>query len=203
MAEPFIDLADTRQRIHRTICMYDGKPMYVSVMDVDLVGLYPLRRERGEPNHVRVTDKKFSYKSVPLGYINYQNNALYVMRIPARQTRAGISPENLTTIPQVPTEDFFLTKAFEDCILGKHPGLRTAVKSLLDVKAASVAVHRHVALSWYTKDFLRVQYRGTDVGKFDVQNNMFIFNNTPWRSFLERIVADLHLQEGKIFDDAA
>lgn len=203
MAIGFDTHEDTRQRINRTICSYDGKPVFVQVDGVNEISIWPLRRDVGNipPKKVRVTDKKFSYASAPLGYMNYQKNAFYVMRVPNRQTRAGISSEILSTDPAIPPAEFFMSKAFENCIMGTHPSLPTALKSL-SKDHNSVAIHRHLALfKLPSRHIYELRYRGAAIGAFDSNSQQFIFSESPMRSFVERIVQNLHLQEGNIVDE--
>lgn len=206
MAEPFLSLDDTRNRIHRTVCMYKRKPVYVQVQEMNEISVIPLRRDRPEAKFINVADADFSYKSPPLGYMNYQDSVYYVMRIPTRQIRAGLCTETLTSDPRIPADDYIMTKAFEDCIMGKHPTVRDAVKKLQGQKALGVAVHRHLALKLdgSCHPHFAIHYRSSKVGTFDPDRGIFFFEDSPFRSFLERIVFDLHLQEGRIpVDDAS
>lgn len=193
MAVPFLSLNDTRNRVHRTVCMFKDRPVYCQVEDVNLLKCRPLRsRPTGPDLEVWVQDSEFSYKSPPLGYLNYENAAWYVMRIPTRQIRAGLSPELLTTEPRgINPADFLMTKAFEDCILGNHPSLANALEKLK--KIASVAIHRHVALVNDGPNIM-LHYRAVPVGSYDPHTNSFLFAEGPQRSFIERIVQNLHLQ---------
>jgi hypothetical protein len=174
--------------------MYNEMPVFVIVeghgndgMDIRISKL----RAKPEWQLARVEDPLFSYKAFPLGYMYYQQRAYYVSRIPARQFKAGLDRNHVVFEPLLMDRNgIFMSKDMENCILGNHPTLENALK-LLDKDVYSVPFHRYFAVTRNNT----LQYRGAEVGglRLGGQTPFFELFESPQRSFIARILADLHI----------
>lgn len=111
-----------------------------------------------------------------LGYWNFANReALYVVRVPARQQRQGICDENLNVVTKDGlrrTRDYGRVSncaQFIDMLKGEYPTFEEARRRLMAREAVSVAVSRDIAYR-YDEDleFYTLEYRGRTVAHGDI-----------------------------------
>lgn len=197
MAIPFLSGEDTRMRLDRTICMYKGKPYHVSANGDSATFIYLTTlsgRGNGDYTEIKVTDPLFCYKAPLLGYMQYGNMAYYVMRIPLRQQKAGISKDCLITEPALPAGNYFATSSFEKCILGKHTKYQTALEQVQSGKFHSVPIHRYVAIGISDgSQSIGLYYRTRLVGMQSPHTGRFQLIDGPDTSFVQRILDNLKL----------
>lgn len=86
---------DVVMRFHHSVCQYNKKPVtcYADVHDpVNTVRIVPVGLKATEENtkRIKTTDEAFSADPPPLGYIRYNDEIPYVVRVPLRQTKEGL-----------------------------------------------------------------------------------------------------------------
>lgn len=100
---------------------------------------------------------------IPLGYVNYNGHAYYMIRKPMRNDwRQGLRPGNFTFVGR---EGFFeipLEEITNTC-LGKYPSLIEACQLLKNKKTDKVAITRHFAVC----DKNKFYYKEKVVGSYD------------------------------------
>lgn len=89
---------DLSDRLHDTVCRYDGKPVYVLYETTSCLSLYDL----GLKNLVKKIspdDPFFDISSIELGYGNYVTDkgakVFQCLRSPSRQYKQGLKPNEL------------------------------------------------------------------------------------------------------------
>ena len=156
------DKDDVRKRLVGSICRLNGEPIYVRDSKAHVVGYYGVIDEIYKTVDYRV--KEFDYRSPPLGYMNYDGQAIYVSRIPDRHNqRQGLCHDVITGTPTWPRGRWPCPE-IGFCIKGSHPTLEQAIQRIDDSECESVAIHRHVAISKLNGCTLGIHYRGRLVG---------------------------------------
>ena len=183
MGKAYYQQSDAKMRLDGTVCLFDGKPVLVQVADQkDIVRICPVDKIHSiHPKMwdlVKYTDDKFSYKSPPLGYINYKRSASYLTRIPDRKQRQGLTLDVITARPKMVSgyslESALFSQGYIDCVANKYPTIDEATQTLESDKAESVAISRHTALSYLGRNVLGLNYKGRQVG---------IRNGSRWQLF--------------------
>lgn len=88
---------DVHMRLHHTICLWEGLPVWVRHEDDSLnVSLYGVRSDDVIASNVDSSDPRLDITSVPLGYtISTKKSPLYVYRLPLRQQKQGVCNDNV------------------------------------------------------------------------------------------------------------
>lgn len=149
MGRAFFNTDDTVRRLNNTICIVEGCPRYINVLDATFVSAAPL----GNPSkatRVKYTDDTFSYKAFQLGMIFHGGLAHYLRRMPERRANAGLLRRNVqwqTIGPDYPLDSsYFASSAMEECILGKHPPFAIVYDEVSKAHFWSRPFHRNWAL---------------------------------------------------------
>ena len=157
MGIAYFSQEDVQMRLNRTLCRYNGEPVYVEVyMDdpLNLVRLTPIPYNQNQRGKLRVltTDKGFVHRSPELGYINYpwgaKADAFYYVRSPKRKQQQGLSAANVDVLTKhgPPFSDIWMTENFRNLIVNVYPKYEDALKRVVDGDVKGVAFHRHVCI---------------------------------------------------------
>ncbi len=170
MGDAYWDAHSVEMRLDETICLYQGKPVYVQV-DRDRLGdghtlkAYKLDGRMRNPTRVDYRTEDFDYRAFPLGYMNSDRNAYYLTRVPARQQKQGLERRQLRGIPELPhMEGWFYGRDMEDCILGRYPSVPEALEKLDTYAVESIAVSRNVAIRMRSTGGTKLLYKGRTIG---------------------------------------
>lgn len=165
MAQDRLTPEDLDLRLNNTICRYKGHPYYVQTGRADgrnsypKISLYKLDGTMSRPINVDHTSDEFDDSSPPLGYMNYNNQAIYLKRVPHRLQNQGVRQESIMSIPST-RGHWFTSVSMESCILGRYPSQDQAMSTLQDAGSPyGVAIHRHIALSWIDSRTLGLYYK--------------------------------------------
>lgn len=180
MAEKLYSIDDKVRRLHNSICLYKGEPVYVLARH-NFRGVPQLSEEGilvGPLGYVDVFNKNgwelvdytsddFSYDAFPLGYINIDGSAYYLSRMPFQQYTQGLTQNQLVVIGASTTGGsfpgrFFSSKEMAACILGKYPSFEEALKS----NDPEVAFDRYFSLKAFSKRFIALMFQGRLVGYY-------------------------------------
>jgi len=158
-----IDKNDVNKRLVNTVCRFKDDPVYVLGSREHVLELYEMTTGRRFKQDYRVPE--FDYRSPPLGYINVENRAFYLTRLPSRgNQRQGLCHSTVwCSDPGFRAQDYISSKELRLCILGQHPSLTNAVE-MLENEYESVAISRHVAINKLATSTLGLHYRGRLVG---------------------------------------
>lgn len=196
MGKELFNRDDVIKRLHQTICMYKGEPVYVTA---DCEGrtkvlAYPLKEfganRACKPIVVNYTDDSFSYKSPPLGYIYYNDRAFYLSRIPDRKQRQGLHQEVIFSVPtndEVPWIEMLQSPEMHMCIMGRHPSLMDA-RVLIAKGARSVPISRNCAVQRLGKSSdMVLLYKGREIG-ISMGGKDFELYNCKEKGFLTKVL---------------
>lgn len=163
------NLHDAQMRLQGTVVLYDGEPVYITGINQvgpddpkgDIFRVYasplPYKPARGvmEAEGFRkfISSKKFDMAPFPMGFMNLNGVAYYCSRLPRRQQRQGLSNGTFSCIgvgmPDVPALRFENTidkQPFVDCIKGKYPGFKDAIREIERGNANGMAFDRSFAV---------------------------------------------------------
>lgn len=147
------------QRLPQTVVrMADtGMPVYVHEVRVREKKVSVSSLEKGVQENKLVKLKDLILDSPPLGFVNYNGVAVFVMRIPMRRDwRQGVRMQNCYVCSQglpIHFNDLLRNDALHNCIIGKYPTISrildkyNAKAANLFAPAASLAWDRHWALT--------------------------------------------------------
>ena len=155
------DLEYAQGRLIGTIVRYKGKPIRIADVFYDDDGEMCFTG-RTATGIVETSLDLLDLEPIPLGYVNYQECAYYLVRKPMRNDwRQGLRPGNFTFIGR---EGFFELplKELTDTCLNNYPTFTEARTSIKD-GAESVAISRHFAID-SQNNFL---YKSRVVGSYD------------------------------------
>ena len=203
MGKEFFNKADARMRINGTICMYDGRAVYVevdeNVPDKEAVKICALADVYKHPSKrkqesVKYTDDKFVYKSPLLGYMQHGEHAYYVTRIPDRKQRQGLSYEICTYkrhdgAPSLGMDTVLYSQGMADCIEGRYLNLKEAINKLIDHGFKTVPIHRHIAVGVVGGRTIALYYRTKFIGTKNTSDTHFKLFDFVERPFLIKLLA--------------
>jgi hypothetical protein len=191
MGRAFLSMDDVRMRLHKTVCMYKGEPVYVNVDDIGTdhkVRICPLvATPNASLEKYKLVDYRedaFDYRFMELGYLNYKGNCWFLSRNPERKNHQGLKYDCVSASPGDLNDHYsyinwFFSAGMNDTILGKYPKLSEALDKLRD-DAKGVAVHRDFAVRWIDTNNIGMFYREQLISiKEDVTDK---FNLIPKRS---------------------
>ncbi len=183
-ASPYIKQDDVHMRLHNTYCMYDGKPVFVTVnvgYPVGDVTIYPPGSlDAAKAKIINITNDKFKFVFPELGYVNYKNCAVYLGRRPDRNQRQGLDPascyatvhaQNDSRLPPS-VSTIICSENFIPNLEGIYPSLQEARK-LLKEDAQSVAISKRVAIGFVARNLLGLFYDSRLIGACNIKHDVF------------------------------
>lgn len=141
-----VDYADdykyAHNRLRDSLILYKGQPKVVvevkkngTVLMSDLVG----------GDWVEGEMKDINNSDIPLGFINYKGYANYLVRLPKKQYRQGITPGVVQNITKKANFNPFVPEICKT-ILNSYPSISDSIERLECGEAYSCAFHRNYAI---------------------------------------------------------
>jgi hypothetical protein len=182
------DLEQIRLRLQGTVIMYDSRPVIVSQIAADKIGLAFLPTMR-DVFFVPFDDPKLNIREFRLGYVNVNRSAMYVQRFPGRQQRQGLCGANVKLGQRggIPWNDLIRRAEFTDMMRNVYPTFAQVVDRLeKNPELNTMAFNRRFALA---KDqelgFFELHYRGRRIAWGDPSN----FNLPSDHQYLAEVIA--------------
>ena len=152
-------------RLRRSVIMYGTLPVFVE--GVEEKSLLMTALLTGKALKVESSSDKLNLNSLPLGYVNTREGALYIRRRPVRLYKQGICSENLCTSSRsgVP-ERVLRSKAFAKMLINSYPTFSEVVTGSggyvnpFEPSSTVKAFHRSLA-----SDGKNLYHKGRLVGK--------------------------------------
>jgi len=194
MAQDRLNQDDLTMRLNDTICRWKGHPYYVMTTDGQSrypnISLYKLdsilRRSHLIVNH---TEDFFDDSSPPLGYMNHNNMAFYLKRMPYRWNNQGIKQQSIESLPSLRSVPghWFSSMSIESCILGRYPSLDQAMSTLQYASyPSSVAIHRDIAIGYLDSRRIGLHFKARLVAI--KQDDGWNYLESPDRNLVRKIV---------------
>jgi hypothetical protein len=165
---PEISFEDMNQQFAHTVIFYKGKPCKVKTVGAKVKLLNLVTQRSGM---VEFSLKDFCPPPLRLGFVNYEETAVYVSRLHARQYQIGLSNNNCRfTIPQnmaspnnkttlIQKLETFEAPEFADMFFGHYPKLKDAFQHACEFKGA-VAFDKQFAVDKAARVFYKTDYVG-------------------------------------------
>ena len=201
MGRKFELAEDIVKRLHSTICLYKGKPVYVQyngTASTTHVKICPVEQyNRIAPSgkipweEIDYTQDIFRYKAFPLGYMNHLGNAYYLSRIPYRYQWYGLNPdcinwEPASVDPYYGNSTALFSEGFVKMIAREYPSLDD-VEGLLYAGHKSVAISPDVAIQKVKGRTVHLMFKGKNVG-IKMGSSVFTLYDIPEAKFLRKIL---------------
>ena len=164
---------DYNQRLSRTMCRYKGDIVFLECDNTEILGK---RTYNGD--YFLIDDvENIDVSSIPLGYVNTNNGALYVMRLPVRSYKQGVCDNNIrgVTVGGEARAVSVNTQQFFDMARGEYPSLSSVLSSK---STTTKAISRDVAISTNDLGVRSVYYKNQLVGWMAPDSNEVIIPNT-------------------------
>lgn len=194
MGREYYSVEDKMRRLHNTICLYKGEPIFVSANEYhgNTVGIQALAAPTSKQAVVEYTEEDFDYKSFCLGYMNFSSHAVYLSRRPDRQNRQGLSFDTMHQDPYIyHPRDFMRTQALVDCMKGVYPTIEQAIENVMVVGWNSSAFARRLAIESKGGNVLLV-HRGRPIAQKKYGTFEFMLMPTGDYSYLK----DMLIKQG-------
>lgn len=164
----FFDVNHANLRLNATIVRLNNLPVYISEVreDWSVVIKYLLSGKSSTLPDIR-TVEGLDISPVPLGFCQVGDTAAYLMRMPRRRTKQGLSEDSICMHNYMGRisvrESGAYAKALANTILGVYPSIKNALSILERGVASSVAISRNWSLS--SKHLIQYKYFG-NVGTY-------------------------------------
>jgi len=150
---------EVKFRLENTVVLYDGEPVYINRVEdgaelgeVARVFFTKLPLDDRRETRKFLSSRKFDLAPFPMGYMNYNKDAIFVTRSPIRQNRQGLCVHTVrtTTIDGGRADIGFIRmisdQGFTDMVKGVYPSFPDAVDLMEEESYYSVALSRSIAL---------------------------------------------------------
>ena len=173
MGDAYLNRDDARMRLHETICMWDGEPVYVTFPSSDVakgeqyVMLSHFDGSEKRDRQVRYTSRKFSYEAFPLGFMNTASaGCFFLARMPTRRQKQGLAANSIKYFPNIPRPGtYFIRAEMYNCIMGVYPSFHQAQKHMTE-GTRGVAVERQLGFNKQDNDVYSLLFRTRVVGTY-------------------------------------
>lgn len=162
-----ITARDLSMKLRDSIVVYSESPVYVQSVD-DQRRVYFRMLDSADEGVAVFSDKKFDYKAINLGYVNFRNSAYYLERMPRRQNRQGLEAANVViksgknfSSPGILRD--LLRKPLVSCYKNEYPSKDEALK-LVRETGGSCAFNRIMAFATDPSGQIFLNIRGEKCG---------------------------------------
>jgi hypothetical protein len=171
MPNKYVTSHDLNQRLNKTLCRYDGKPVYVLYNGDTQLCLYDVVHGTKKLLHeIEPEDPKFDISIMELGYFNYEGKygkgARYAIKHPTKQWKAALSGCSWVDIQgnKVQYNDGFHNQGFYDALVGVFPAPQEALQTILSEEKDEVAISQEVAFGRTPVGVVFIYFRTKPVG---------------------------------------
>lgn len=187
MAREYHSFEMTYRYLHGSVCLYDGEPIYVTTdrKIYPKINLYKIDALNKIWKKIEVSDPLFDDRSPNLGYMNFEDNAHYLRRMPVREQNQGLRIFNVVATPAIQL-DWFPSMNLYNCIKNIYPSYSEALDRTIKAGQEGCAFHRHVAIrpiDWRSKG---LYYRTRLAAVWNDDNWNFIRSEDS--TYLEKII---------------
>lgn len=198
---------DLIDRLDRTICRYDGKPVGVTIESAHSIQLWNVMKGWGQDclGVIRPDDPKFDISSPELGYCNIYDkkdhivSAVYSMRVPYRRYKQGLCDSAIRWSDIKGSEDTYINgvgkfsqnRGFIESLSGVFPSLDDVLR---DFHGSSVAINQEVALQKIDSGMLLVYFKCRNVGWISPGNKKITIPNSGFEWIITRYLKNMEFE---------
>ena len=139
---------DANQALTDSIISYKGRSIYVTsaIAGNGKIVINTKDMLTGKGETIDVKDPDLNFQSPKLGYVNFENGAVYVARKPRRQWKQGLYKTCLISMPQKQGRDLICSSLVRT-IEGVYPSFEECVNRVQIPGISSVAFCREFAIT--------------------------------------------------------
>jgi len=171
---------DYQARLHGGVILWDNVPHIIQVDGSDL-HILDLTSQDYVARRINPHDDRLDIGSIELGYINTEQGAYYLSRMPARQFQQSITRKSIVeyflSIRGIEAtgrgrSEWLYTKAFRESYTKKYPSFNRAVELIQTEGRSSVALSRDVAITVDDLGTVKVFHKLEPVGVITSGSNV-------------------------------
>ena len=200
MSKAHSNADDVRMRLNRTIGFYKNHPYYIradtSIPEWYNVLLYKLGKGTSEAGIVvdhRSDDLVMCHP--PLGYINYEKSATYLVRRPERRQAEGLRSDMVMGLNPI-HGNYFASSAMEALLLNNYPSFSTVLTDIIDNGWKSRAISKDLALGWMDPMKIALYFKNRVVATYNPNKDSFTILQSKESSFIRKFL----LKDGGLLD---
>jgi len=165
----YTDSDYARQRLNSTVVRIGEDPIYL--ISEGGWEYRAIRLKDGKDSTINIRKVDLNLNPVPLGYVNYGQEAYYLSRKPVRRWKQGLGEESLSVISHmakkaiIPRGGIIASPALAYCIENKYPSIQKCYKKINSGLVNSMSFSRDFALGW-KKELILLYYKGKEIGLF-------------------------------------
>lgn len=167
MLNEYTTSSDLQSRLDRTICRYDGHPVYVRSSGSQLV-LHDIVEYNKQLHIIEPDDPKFDISIMEIGYFNHWTKGVaYALKLPTKQWKAALYSISVQAIDGQkislggsPQHD----QGFVDSLVGNFPNVNESLERVTKGELQSIAVSQAVAFGTTPVGVVFVYYKTKSVG---------------------------------------
>jgi hypothetical protein len=185
-------IEQANMRLQHTVVKYDGRPVLIKGVNGTGRGLdaYMLPHAK-DIIQIKLQDPKLDVANLALGYVNVNDYAVYLTRIPGRQQKQGLCKSNVMfgqngRNVDLGWQNLIVTPEFSDAFRGIYPSFNEVIERLYaNEELQSMAFSRRFALEMDKElAFFQLLYRGQKIAWGDPQN----FNLPSEYTYLSELI---------------
>ncbi len=162
---------DLSQRLNKSICRYDGKPVWVLYDGAQQLMLYDIATKM-KITAISYDDPKLDISIMETGYMNYEGKGgyppgvRYIAKHPLKQWKAGLSGHTTQGIDGEKAHMYegWHCQVFVDMLNGVYPSVDGALEDIASGAMKEVATSQEVAFGRTDVGVVFVYYRTKSVG---------------------------------------
>lgn len=188
---------DNETRLAQGIVFYKKEPFQLQLISKTSANLLPLSLKQ-KPVQAKLTDKDIDVSSPELGYANYNNDAYYLRRLPARKYKQAlnIGSCSASNVFGVWLDSHSLAiilygESGYNMLCNRYPSYSEALAYILSRNGPltrSIAFSKECCLSLHN-GVIKVHIKGEEVGTYDSNTKKFSIIKNPFSWVTERILS--------------
>lgn len=186
--QPFESQADLVQKLDGTICYHKDVPVYVRAYNDGIKNeavITPLN-DKFFTYDIDVTDDSFRNGPYRLGYLNYDDQCLFVQRRPQRQYKFGLAAKALSF--KKPKGGVKLAHLFpwslDRMLRGSYPSIDEALKYMREYPfAQSKAFDRDYCFQRIDEKIIGIFYKELCLASSTTGDKFYLMDHLPYASF--------------------
>ena len=147
-------------RLGNTIININNEPSYVLGIDDDRLVCYTDTIDKLDAKYIFLDDKAIDLTPIPIGYMNCERGATYLVRLAKRRWKQGLDQAGIRVVGRSYLGvNYTATKEFLSCLKGEYPSLEEATVQAKEL-CSVIAFSRKWAIDYVGALF----FRGKAVG---------------------------------------
>lgn len=150
--QPFMTQRDAEMRLHDTIGLYHGQPVYITVSPEDPLNVLTVRGffdRNSQRVKIPCNHPALDVHSIEVGYCNDMDmtgRCKFITRIPARIQKQGLCGGNTQMGGRACSTRNLVARGVHDMLINKYPSYDEVLNSVLDDTYVKYAFHKEYCI---------------------------------------------------------